>query len=314
MSPTCRCGRPVDGATLCRRCAGDTLGYALANIAAHHADLDTIRTRQARYGAGGPKARGRETPLVVDGRFTDPTGEGAALAWETPNTVTTWARVLHEDHPATIAPNADTVGACCAYLLRMSDRIRVADYGPELLDELADLERRLARFVDRPAERWYAGQCSAEVSQEATDGALSDAHPPEVGHEGSDQTKPADGHTEPHRCTAELYAYRESGTITCPICGTEHDVAARRAYLLAESEHMLLTAAEAARAVVVWSDYERGEHRLVDRIRRWAERGRITTRGHVGVRGNSRALYRLGDVLDLLAADTHRQQTRGRSA
>lgn len=182
-SPTCQCGRPIDGATLCKKCK-HTLEVALANIAAYYADLDTLRARQVRYGNSGPMRRGGETPAGMDLRFARK-GDASEIEHDTRNTITTWARHVMEQHPEVHGPTcsshclhvscskirrsrypADTVGSCCAYLLRWADWLRVDEAGPEILDELLDLERRLRRLVDRPADRWYAGKCDAMVEVE----------------------------------------------------------------------------------------------------------------------------------------------------
>ncbi len=166
---TCPCGRPVTGASLCTDCT-QVLAHTIADISAHAADLDTIRAKQVRYGqlGGGKATRGREQPLIVDGRFTDRVGVGSQLAWDTRNTVTTWVAVLLDDlRPAgwssTTRLPADTVTGGCAFLLTHVDRFRVADYGTQAADELTDLAARLARFVDRPTDPWYAGRCGARV-------------------------------------------------------------------------------------------------------------------------------------------------------
>lgn len=290
---TCPCGQPTTGTTLCATCR-ETLEIALANIAAYYAELDTVRAKQTRYGSGSPSGIGREIPLPLDDRFTDPDHDHWRIQADTQNTLTTWARIVLEEtrtvhgpacaHPCLHVSCAavrrgqdrptDDPASCCRYLTRHLNRITSAPYADEILDELTNLEHRLQRIIDRPADRWYAGICSA----------------------------PASGAT----CTAELYARTDRGAIKCPTCGTAHDIAARRAFLLNEAEHMLVTASEAARAVVVWSDYARGENRLVKRIGAWRDRNRITVRGHISEFGVDRPLYRLGDVLDLLSEDATR--------
>lgn len=296
MTTTCSCGEPIDGATLCARCT-KTLAIAIANVSAHHADLDTLRAKLARYSATGHKTTGsRETPIPVDGRFTDPIGTGSQVAADTRNTCVAWTREVLDANPPMPQPGPvcrkcghdscetyrrrrhprDTVQAMCGYLLGWVDRMRTHVDGPMMLDEFTDLERRLARLVDRPAERWYAGICSAPI--------------------GDDE-----------HCPAEVYARADRGHIECQECGEQHDVQARREYLLGEAENVLATASEAARAVTVWSDYDRGETRLVRRISDWQRRKRIETRGHVEELGRMRPTYRIGDILDLLADDARRE-------
>lgn len=125
------------------------------------------------------------------------------------------------------------------------------------------LERHTNRcwhIMDRPADRIFAGICS---------------HPTPRG-----------------LCETWLYAQPGKPTVTCPTCGTHHDVAQRRETLRQAAEDVLATAAEIARAVT-WL----GDHIRADRIRQWAARGRLTKRAD----DDGHPLYRIGDVLDLLA-------------
>lgn len=315
----CQCGEPTAGTVLCRRCT-KTLDVAIANVRAYVADLDTIRTRQTRYGSAytSKGGAGREMPLPIDLRFADyPShngdarttgtvfGRGTDLAWSARNTITGWTRVVLEEWqpPRRVIgcddtlcrrcqpmraeahfrrPPRDDQVSCCHYLQRLLPRIVAAEWASDMLDEMLDLERRLRRFVDRPADRWYAGPCTA-------------------GLHGLEAT---------WFCGTELYAELGKPEVTCRECGISYDVAERRAWLLAAAEDRWETATTIARAVVVWTDYDRGESRLVRRISDWAKRDRILVRGRREVDGRPRPLYRLGDVLDLLADDARDAEKR----
>ena len=151
MTPTCQCGTPVDGATLCAGCTG-LLEVAIVNISAYVQDLPTVLAKLTRYGDryGG---RTRERSLPVDMRASE-------VGWVAVNTVSTWCRVLLEETPSLVPPRKKDMPAHCRFLLRHVGRLRVAEYGAEAFDELTDLEQLLRRVVDRPAERMYAGPCS----------------------------------------------------------------------------------------------------------------------------------------------------------
>lgn len=318
--PTCRCGRPTTGAYLCDHCAFSTLAIALANIAAYHDDLDTMRarTRAVRYDLPRGKGGTKELPLVVDARFADTgnrpdgdrrLGQGTALDHDTRNTITTWVRVAADDWPPLTPalcddalcrrcnplaaearlrrPPVDGIASCCAYLVRMLRHIAGAPWGPQLYDELLDLERRLHRFVDNPPERWYAGPCTVGQS--------------DLGWAAL--------------CGAELYAVMDHDDVTCRECGWTYSLTDRRAWLLAAAEDRWETAADLARAIAVLAEHGKGESYLAGRIRDWASPraatlarparpARLTARDTVTVKGRLRPRYRLGDVLDLLAADT----------
>jgi hypothetical protein len=302
---TCRCGRPTAGAWLCERCV-KTLEVAVANIGVYHADLDTLRTKRERYGSGAATkgSIGKAQPLGMDARFGK-AQIGSEVDYDTRNTVVAWVRTIMEEQPQIIGPYcrsaclhvscgvifrrrypADTIQSMTAYLLRQRRWIVGQRWCEDMLDELLDVEQRLARLIDRPPDRWYAGKCSAPIGE---DGDL---------------------------CPAELYAVNEKGSILCHTCGERHDVAQRRDFLLDEAREVHVTATEAASALLAWTDYDGSETKLVDLIRRWRDRERLDVADVTSLLGKDRHLYRLGDIQDLLVEHAQRQQAKrmGRSA
>ncbi|MGI8682059.1 MAG: hypothetical protein ACR2JO_08010 [Mycobacteriales bacterium] len=294
----CPCGKPTAGGFLCDRCV-HTLDVALANIAAYHGDLDTLRTKQARYSVTRSRASvGRTQPLVIDGRWVDTSGTGSEVEYAVRSTVVAWTRVVLDDWPPLNQLHcedglcvrcsvirrrkhpADTIASCCAYLQRMLGRhLSGAEYAPEMLDEMLDLERRLRRLVDSPPERWYAGVC----------GSVTDTDIGEV------------------VCTRELYADPGSPFVRCGDCGCTYDVEARREVLLAEARDRLATVRTIARIVTTLGEVRASEKRTESRINTWVHRSQLTRRGQRVVDHKPRALYRVGDVLDLLAEDAREE-------
>lgn len=303
--------RPVRSATICSHCTR-TLEVAVANIGAYVADLDTVRTRSVHFSARAPVRRGGgPMPLPVDQRFTDQPGgcvddngrvqhwgTGTDLAWVARNTITTWTRVVLEERPPLTwhgpvcahclhrscnahrqrrAP-ADNLVSCCHYLHRQLPHMTAALWVPELLDQMLDLERCLAQFLDRPPGRWYAGPCTAGLqAMEAT-----------------------------WLCGAELYAVAGKDTITCPECGLSYTTKERRDWLLAAAEDRWETATTIALAVTVLGEYDSGETRLVKRINRWVKDGRLARRGHAAWGERTLAVYRVGDVVELVREDNRK--------
>ncbi len=299
MSETmCECGRPTAGAILCGRCQ-ETLAYSLVNVAAYWDDLPTVETKTTRYGSnqGGGKHIGKTQPLIADGRFLDVTGDGTQVRYDVWASVVAWCRVVMEDQPETTGPACvscihtscaavrrrrwprNTVRSMMAYFDRQFRWIIREEWAPQFLDEMLDNERRLRRVIDRPADRWYAGKCSAR----------------DLGEEP---------------CSTELYALSDRGSITCPACGTQHDVADRRDFLLEAAKDFHVTATEAARALLAWTDYDGTEAKLVDRIRKWRDRELLSVRDVTSLSGRDRHLYRLGDVQDRLIDAARHEQTK----
>lgn len=294
----CACGRPTAGAVLCPRCQ-ETLKWALVNVSAHYVDLSTVAMKQARYGSGAATkgSIGKAQPLPVDLRFAGKGATGTELRWDTWNTVVAWARSVMEEQPQLSGPAcgdclhtscsairrrrwpANTLPSMITYLARQFRLVVAEIWAPVMLDELLDLERRLTRMVNRPPERWYAGKCSA------------------IDESGE-------------HCTAELYASEDRGQMACHACGTRHDVHGRREFLLEEAKEYRVTATEAAGALMAWTDYDGSEAKLVDRIRKWRDRGRLEVSEVTSLSGRDRHLYRLGDIQELLVEHAQRQQQR----
>jgi hypothetical protein len=293
------CSIPTGGARLCERCK-KTLAIALVNAAAYYDDLGTIAGKRARYGSqmATKGSIGKEQPLPADTRFLDIKGDGTQVRYDVWASVVAWCRVVMEEAgPPLMEPACrtcehltcgairrrrwprNTIRSMIAYFDRQWSFIVRSEWVATFLDEMLDNEKRLRRLVDRPADRWYAGKCSA------TD---------ESGE----------------HCNAELYATQDRGTIDCRACGIRHDVADRRDFLLAEAKDYLVTATEAAKALMSWTEYDGSENKLVDRICKWRDRDQLEIRDVTSLNGRDRHLYRLGDIQKLLIGDAQDTQAR----
>lgn len=289
------CGRPTAGANLCVKCQ-QTLAIGLANIAAYYEDLSTVAAKQTRYGSGQLTrgTPGKEQPLPIDARFADVIGDGTEVRWGVWNSVVTWCRILMEESPELAGPTChldclhrscatvrrrrwprNTVRSMVAYFDRQFRTAVQAEWAAEFYDEMLFNENRLRKLIDRPVDRWYAGKCSV----------------------GDDDV----------HCKSELYAVAGAKTIACPGCGFEHDVAYRREVLLKEAEQTLVTATEAAQALMSWTDYDGTETKLVDRIGKWRDRDKLEVRDVTSLNGRDRHLYLLGDIIDLLTKAARRK-------
>lgn len=293
------CDRPTAGAKLCDDCQ-ETFRYALAKIPVYYDELDNIARKQTRF-SDQPATKGsigKVQPLPIDHRFAGANEAGTQLRYDTAATVTAWAKQVMEALPpplaATACPDAclhtvcaavrrtawptETVASMAGYLARQFPHIVRAEWGSDMFDEFHDIEKRLKRMVDRPADRWYAGRCLVLTGPDL----------------------------EP--CQRELYAREDRGWIDCQGCGIRHDVHERREKLLAEAEDQHVTASQAARALMAWTDYDGNETRLVDRINRWRNRELLEVADVTSLRGRDRHQYRLGDITALLIRDARNTQ------
>lgn len=268
------CGRPSpDGLAVCGACWG-RLEVVLGDMTALDADLEAARYGQQTFSRGG-----RGDDYVP--RWSD---RARAAQHDLRNALTTWVRAVHGERPDEAGPRcvtcwhpsclrvtasrmpADTATGCSLWLLSHGPAVRRHEAGGELVDELLDSYARGMRAIDRPAERWYAGPCDGLDGQ---------------------------------HCGADLYARVGARIVACRSCEAEYDVAERREWLLDIAEDELLTAAEMSRALPVLA----GREVTSSMIRGYAARGRLLRRS-VAPEGadvtDGRALYRVGDVIDLL--------------
>lgn len=88
MTTTCGCGQPAPDSFLCSRCERQ-LHRTLLDVPDLATELDTVLARHTAYleHHGG---RSAEKPLPIDMRASE-------AAWVLRNTLTTWARVLHDE-------------------------------------------------------------------------------------------------------------------------------------------------------------------------------------------------------------------------
>ena len=292
----CGCGKPVDGAFICTSCS-KALEIALGNISAYWADLDNVKGQATRYGERNG-ARSLEKPLGIDPRFAglewvmriDEVTQGvtwepkippgAALVDLAKNTVATWTRVVMEARE----PLSGPVHVSCLHV--SCSTIRRSKWPT---DTVTGCCRYLLGHADWIRTQHWAGDILDELDHlEAQLKRMVD--------------RPADKwFAGPcHGCERDLYAKEGAAVVTCHECDREYDVAARRLWLLEMAHERLFTAAELARAL----SWLGSEPLTGERVRKWAQRGRIVHAGHVTVRGRQTPTYRLADAAALLAEDS----------
>ncbi len=243
MNPTCRvpsCDRPVADGYVCMRCA-HTLEQALGDIPAVVHQLNLTLAKAGRFSARNERV-GSETPLPLDPRASQAASNLRAH-------LVGWVRLVAEERGLPLP--ADTLDAMSRFLLANVEWLRHHEAGHEAVAELAHShvhgpERScsgdicvIMRLIDRPAERWYAGPCTAGD------------------------------------CGADLYASAEKGNVDCRDCGATYDVAARRAWLLTEAEDVLATTTEVCRALATLA----GVELTAASIRGYVHRGRVAAHG-----------------------------------
>lgn len=262
MSATCPvCTAPQMDGIACNTCTM-RLERALADVAAIVDDLNVTLSRQSRIAAGGHGGLASERTHLHTGAME--------AADDLTNTLTTWARdVTPKERTVILDCDRRRHPAVVAahLLLTQVSAMRRHPAVAELMDEIVDAVERARREVDRPAERDYFGTCWTE-------------------HEGV-------------TCTEELWAAKGADEVRCRVCGTEHAVAERRAWLLQQAADMLVTSTEAARFIG-----EVGRITVTEaRIRGYLHRGaKLAYRPPVEAKR-----FRLGDLLQVVLDEGERR-------
>lgn len=208
VCPICGAGQSL--ALACHACV-TRLERDLTAVPAVMADLYVAVSKQARIGqqSGGGLARERT-----------PVNWGASdVAANLTNVLTTWARDVRADLPATgsTSPAVDAA----RILLANVDLIRRHRAVEELVDEITDAVAQARRVVDRPQDRVFVGPCRALLDHDGTT----------------------------YQCSTDLYALPGAPAVTCRVCSSVTDVTDQRMWLLEEARDRLFTVREAAQMI-----------------------------------------------------------------
>ena len=293
----CETPMRADTAYVCSVCAG-RLTKDLTRAVDLLGELELTITRQAVTGQGSARA-GSEQRLPFD-------AAAALVAQTVANTVLTWVRLVCEERGetvpersgrhsrTTIGPRCRPVGTCphevCAdarayelahieehplasavrFLASRVEWLRHQRFAGEAVADLSSAASILRRAVDRYGDRSYLGPCGYD-----------------------------DGTGE---CGSDLYVRTGAAYATCRDCGSQWDVAALRRWLLAAVEDALAPAHVIARGLSAL-----GEDVKYGSLTGWASKGQLLA--HPPLPGTRAPLYRVGDVLDLVARTVRRKNT-----
>lgn len=182
--------------------------------------------------------------------------------------------------------------------------LRHRDEVPDMLERLRTLVWAAQRLVDVPADRWFAGPCTAVV--EVDPDAVEDRQVRQRRRRAARFVDEDLGTSV--LCGADLYAVPGSPTVDCQECGTQWQVEDRREWLLTAAQDVQADAGLLSRALS-----SMGLPLKHATIRKWVERDLLDDHG---VDEQGRRMYRLGDVQELFLsslARTGRPSTEGRS-
>lgn len=217
--------------------------------------------RRAKEARIAPAFRSKADRVALPSTATMVNLGARDLLTECDNTITTWARVLHES-VGLDWPGFTTVGQVLVWLVTNAEAIRWHEAAAEAHDQFTQLHRRMRRAVDRAPSRVYAGVCHAPLE---------------------DNT----------RCVAALFAIPGADEIVCdgwrppvertdvapePGCGAVHTSDERDAWLRVTLDESLLTYEEAVAMIARLFGKDHPEPSR-DLLKSWVKSGRLTIRG-----------------------------------
>jgi hypothetical protein len=161
---------------------------------------------------------------------------------------------------------ADSLTAVASLIRKRVGWLRHHPAGADAYEEITDAVRAARRAVDRRADMLYAGPCD---------------------------------------CGEDLYARLGAEYVQCHDTAHERpavwNVADRREWLLDSAQEVLLTTTEICQALALYA-----LNTTPEALRGYKARGRLTERGTRVENGRTAAVFRLGDVLDILQRQAER--------
>lgn len=280
------CGKPAQ-AVLCSACTRE-LTAVLRSVATGGVQRERVhvvsgeQTTLVDYTPGfaddldGLVARLTSSPGLQtrNGRTDRPLPYHAAaaeLAHVLRNTITTWVRLLLDEHPDIPGPHGSTTAALAGWMSTQPTMLAMLPAADELHADVHAIVRRVRGLLDPPPQRAYLGPCDAELAE---DDPVGD------------------------RCPCDLYADLRHAEVDCPRCGARWSVAEKREWLLGQVDDQLATVTEVTRAMPALLDTQLAD----STVRWWASTGKITQYPPHPHDARQRPRYRVGDVITLAIA------------
>lgn len=266
------CGAETsNGLALCELCQR-TLTVSCVNVASYFADVDRIRP--------GQRVKVRSAYRSSPPPSSEPRRDAIADALDHVATIVYgWCQNLEDDRGATGLPA--TTELRCGWLEHHIPSISTLEWASECLREMLECERMLRRILDKADTGRYAGICGNEIGRQ------------QIGDE-----------VFPVYCERHLYGTAGSSWVTCPDCGRVWDGEERRTQMRKDASEELAPVRTIARVVVELTD-EPSVEKLTRRIEQWVQRKQLSDYGVRVLDGRPRRVYRIGDVLRLVAGEVH---------
>lgn len=264
----------TNGLALCQRCQ-QTLTVSLVNVAAYFADVDKIRPGQRVKVRSAYQSTPPPPPNPAPDRISDALDYVSTIVFG-------WCQNLEDDRPGMTAALPMPTDRRCGWLEGYVASIATLPWAGECLREIRDCERMLKTILDRSDTGRYVGVCGNEIGRSEMEGEVVSV-----------------------ACPRHLYLPPTSAWVVCPECGRTWDGQQRQEAMLAMARDELAPIRVIAGVVVQLVEGESSVERLTRRIEQWVQREKLHDYGVRVLDGRPRRVYRIDDVLRLVAPASH---------
>lgn len=186
------------------------------------------------------------------------------------NTLAWWIKDICTMRGAEL-PQLHTAAGMARWLKNHCDAAAHQEDGMNLIADIEEVQKSIARVVNRPVAPLVIGPC---VTDPAPDELLDK------------RVRAGDTST---RCNFRLEVGQKTNSVKCPQCEQTHDVAEVLARNMDEADHMLVTVRDLVDRVLPILN----EHASQRAVERWIVKGWVEVRGHDASGAN---MVRIGDV------------------
>jgi len=168
-----------------------------------------------------------------------------------------------------------------------------APYAADVFREIGDCAARMRSLVDGPQAGRYAGPCSALVDDPKSPCPVNCACHNGPGYVCDEPGGCGSAGCGRRECGQDVISRGDSNTAECKSCGAKYNVDEQQTWMLGEIESML------ARPIEIEGMLgQLGVNATYRRIMKYIEKGQLLEHGFDS---RARPLYRVGDVLEIIA-------------
>jgi hypothetical protein len=206
----------------------------------------------------------------------------------------------------------DPIIAAAQFLLAQLDWCRHATdeqgeaYAAGVFAEIGDCAGRMRSLVNGPSAGRYAGPCSALIDDPTAPCPVNCACHNGPHYECDEPGGCGTAGCGRRECGQDVIARQDSNVGRCRACGAQYNVDEQQAWMLGEVENILAKPIEITGMLA-----QLGMTVTYRRIQKFVEKGQLIARG---IDEERKPLYRVGDVLEIVARNEQPTRQRARLA